>query len=65
VGGCSHTNENNYEKWQKEKLILNIYPNSIIVSDDTSYLSILVERTPANLTKRQIMEKLIALQRKY
>lgn len=63
-------NENKCERWLKEKLILNISPNSIIVSDKESYLSILVEKTPsANFTKRQIMgwlsERLIALQRKY
>lgn len=47
-------NENNYEKWLKEKLILKISPNSIIVSDKASYLSILVEKTPStNFKERQ------------
>lgn len=49
-------NENNYEKWLEEKLLLKVSPNSVIVSDDVSYLSILVEKTPTNVTKRQIME---------
>jgi hypothetical protein len=66
----SNNYENNYEKWLKEKLILNISPNSIIVSDNASYLSMLVEKTSStNFTKRQIMEwlveRLIALQRNY
>jgi hypothetical protein len=69
TGDYSHMNENNYEKWLEEKLILNISPNSVIVSNDASYLNILVEKTPTNVTKRQIMEwlaeRLIALQRKY
>jgi hypothetical protein len=45
--------KNNYDKWMKEKLILNLPPNSVIILDNMSYCNVLIEKTPSLSTKNK------------
>jgi hypothetical protein len=52
TGDCHYPmNKDNCEKWMKEKLILNLPQNSVIILDNVSYCNVLLEKSPSVSTK--------------
>ena len=48
-------NGENFEKWLKEKLIPNLPPNSVIVTDNASYHNVQVDRAPTSASRKSDM----------
>lgn len=52
----SNMNAENYEKWLKERLVLNLPPNSVLVLDNASYHNVQNNRAPNSNAKKIEMQ---------
>jgi hypothetical protein len=48
-------NQQNYEKWVREKLVPNLRPNSVVVLDNTPYHNLKINKVPNSNSTEQYM----------